>query len=57
VTHHASTGLETRRHLDRPLTLSEQIAVADEMTKRVLHPIGTLANLVMTRRGRGRSRL
>ena len=44
--HHASTGLETRLTLDRPLTLSEQIAVADEMTKRVLHPIGTLANLV-----------
>jgi monoamine oxidase len=44
--HHASTGLETRLTLDRPLTLSEQIAIADEMTKRVLHPIGTLANLV-----------
>jgi monoamine oxidase len=44
--HHAKTGLETRLTLDRPLTLSEQIAVAEEMTKRVLHPIGTLANLI-----------
>jgi len=43
---HASTGLETRLTLDRPLTLNEQIAVADEMTRRVLQPIGTLANLV-----------
>ena len=43
---HASTGLEARLTLDRPLTLSEQIAVAEDMTKRVLHPIGTLANLI-----------
>jgi monoamine oxidase len=46
ATHHAVTGLETRVTLDKPLTLSEQIAVAEEMTQRVLRPIGVLANLV-----------
>jgi monoamine oxidase len=44
--HHAKTGLEARLTLDRALTLSEQIAIAEEMTKRVLYPIGILANLI-----------
>jgi monoamine oxidase len=44
--HHAKTLLEPRVTLDKELTLSEQIAVVEEMARRVLRPIGLLARLV-----------
>jgi monoamine oxidase len=46
VAHHAKTGLESRLTLDRPLTLREQIAVAEELTRWVLHPIGQWAKRI-----------